>query len=303
MPLRTLRSCSQPAPISWSAAAAAFRAAPSPSLRVPRRARALAWKARRRGCHRQPGYDRHRRIGSAPRRGLSWPCRRCGGPRYTANPQRRHHRRQPRAALALLVLPQSAHGVPQEGRQRVPGPPRQPPLRRDLRPRALRGAASLHARRRPPRLRSDRDDQPAQGSGDPGPVRRRPRRHARPHARAGGADPDDQTCRRRRRASGPPTVVPSAAPMPSGRWWRRSFASCPTATRSGSLALPAAASLRCPAACGPWRKRSPASCSTSRLSLRRPSAPPMVPSPCLLTGYKVALLEGLVASMLAELRA
>jgi xanthine dehydrogenase YagS FAD-binding subunit len=62
-----------------------------------------------------------------------------------ATPQVRHlyARRQPRAAFALLVFPESAFRLPEERRQRLPCAYGQSSLRRRLRSRPLRRAASF----------------------------------------------------------------------------------------------------------------------------------------------------------------
>ena len=123
-------SCSRPAPISWSVR----RSGVSP--RAGHRDRAYrgehADRLGRRMCcgHRQPRGNRHSRsdhrlVGAYP---ALLPPQPASPPRRSAASARR---RQPRAALALLVLPQPAHGLSQEGRQHLPGSRRQSSLRRD----------------------------------------------------------------------------------------------------------------------------------------------------------------------------
>jgi len=97
----------------------------------------------RRGADRGVHHHRRDRSRCPYRAGLS----RSGGcsawSRHPANPSSRDPWRQPRAALALLVFSQSADRLPQEGRNGLSGPIRQSSLRRRLRSRPLRGAASL----------------------------------------------------------------------------------------------------------------------------------------------------------------
>ena len=167
---------------------------------------------------------------------------------------------------------------------------------------ALRGAAPLDAGSRAAGLRRDRDDEPSQPSGNPGPAGGWQRRHARPHAGAGRADPVDQSATAGRRRTGglPPCDQPHLCRMAAGRGGRAHCARWRQG--SGSRASRSAAWLRCrcrlrgveDALAGqPLSEASIAAAAKAAAAGAKPLP---------LTGYKVALLEGLVASMLGGLR-
>ena len=81
--------------------------------------------------------------------------------RHAADPQRRHRRRQPESASALLVLPQRGVQLPEEGRRDAVRRGRREPVSRDLRRRPVPhrpsvepGGAGSRPRRAVPRRRS-----------------------------------------------------------------------------------------------------------------------------------------------------
>ncbi len=103
----------------------------------------IAWDAR--GAARIGALTSIAAIAADERLAAAYPgiAAAAAGSRDAADPARRHAWRQSRPALALLVLSQSAHRLPEEGRRGLPGARGQSPLWRRLRSRPLRRAASL----------------------------------------------------------------------------------------------------------------------------------------------------------------
>ena len=116
----------------------------------------------------------------ARRRGLSGPGGFRARSRDAADPSSGDARRQPRATFALLVLSQSAHRLPQEGRIGLSRTLRQSSLSRGVRSRPLRRARippPWPRRCWPMRRRSTTDQQERADD------RRRPRRRLQRHRR------------------------------------------------------------------------------------------------------------------------
>ena len=171
-------------------------------------------------AHRRLDQHRHgrrRRPHRAAYPGLAAAARGLGD---AADPASRNPRRQSRAALALLVFSQSAFRLPQEGRLGLSGPRRQSSLRRRLRSRPLRRAASFHAwrprcspmtRRSSPTSRSGLSIPDVLGDGA---------NAAGDHALLPGEIINGIELPQPLQASARSTSARSAAPMRNGRWSR-----------------------------------------------------------------------------------
>ena len=159
-----------------------------------------------------------------------------------------------------------AYRLPEKGRERMPGARGQPSLRRRLRSRAVRRAASLDHGDGAPGVRSEGRDQPAPGLEHRAVARRRLERRGRSCAERRRNDRGDRTRAARSPANARPTSARSAAPTPNGRWSNSSRASSSSGARFSSCVLPPA-ELR-PFLCGSPRLRES---RKARLFRHRPS--------------------------------